>query len=191
MVGFSSPIDLKLAQSPDPGLPDNVYQECQNIYNAIRTLHQKLADYSGLGIYDPTNYITIGQDPSQTFQIHRYTPILVQASVAITAGQLVNLHSSGGLRVRLADASAIGTRADGFAPQSIGNGNIGIVYLFLGYIPGGGGLSVASTYYLSASSPGGITTTAPGASGTIKQEVGRSGTANDFFMRIGTPFVNP
>lgn len=189
MTGFSSPINLGLAQTPDPNLPGDVFTELIKVYSAIAVLHQKVVEFGGLGTLDPTNFLSINDLPANTFQVGRMTAMIVQATEDISAGHFVNLHNSGGIKVRKANATAIATRADGYAPYAIANGNKGIVELFVGYLPGGGGLTVASTYYLSAATPGGITLTAPVTVGNIRQEVGRSGSADDLFVRISTPIV--
>lgn len=189
MPDFSSTLDLGLAKTPY-GIPEELYPEFEKIYNAIRILQQAIGDSTGTGILDPANYLTISPVFADSIQVQRMQAIIVTASEAIAARDFCNLHSSSGLKVRRANASAIATRAWGWAPNAIANGSPGIIYLFSGY-QGGGGITLGSTYYLSASTPGGITTTAPVASGTIKQEVGLALSATELLVRLSTPIVNP
>ncbi|SRR5258706_2132702 len=189
MTEFSSPIDTGLPGNP-AGVPEDLYEQFHQIYNAIRILQQKLGDLAGAGLLDPTNYLTISPIAADSIQVQRLQAIIVTASEAISALDFVNLWSSTGLKVRKADGSAIAKRAWGWAPQAISNAAPGIVYLLSGYAAGSG-LTLGSVYYLSASTPGGITTTAPSASGTIKQEVGLALSSTELLVRLSTPIINP
>lgn len=189
MVAFSSSIDTGLPGTP-VGVPDELYEEFNRVYNAIRMLQQKLGDYAGTGVLDPVNYLTISPLAADSVQVQRMQAIIVMASEAIAAKDFVNLWSSTGLKCRPADAAAIGKRAWGWAPDAIGNGVAGIIYLFSGYQPGSG-LTLGSTYYLSSTTPGAITTTAPTVSGTIKQEVGIAISSTELLVRLSTPIINP
>lgn len=186
---FSSPIDIGLDENPTEGLEFNTYQQFQAVFNAIRILQDKLGSYAGTGPLDPNNFINNYTDFASSIQLQRLQAIVVTASGAINSGDFVNLFSSSGLKARQANASALSTRAWGWAPQSIGSGNAGIIYLLSGYAPASGTI-LGSTYYLSASTPGGITTTPPVAAGTIKQELGLALSATDFLVHIATPIVN-
>lgn len=192
MVAFSSPIDTGLPGSPSAAIPDELYEEISKIYNAIRILQQKFGTYNGLEVLDPSRYINeLAPIFSDSIQVHRMQPILVKASVTIAAGELANLFLSGGvIQARKSDASAIGTRAWGWAPNAIAAADMGIIYLQGGWNGGFGGLTIGATYYVSATTPGGISTTAPVAVGTIRQEVGIALSATDLYVRISTPIVN-
>lgn len=188
--GFSSPIDTGLPGTPSSDIENwAVYEQFQNVFNAIRILQQKLGDYSGLGVLDPSNYVAVSPLFADSIQVQRMQAILVTASVAIGANQFVNLFSSTGLKARLADATSVATRAHGWCPAAINVGAIGIVYLQSGYRIGSG-MTLGATYYLSASTPGGITTTAPAVAGTIKQEVGLALSTIDMFVQLSTPIIN-
>jgi hypothetical protein len=98
----------------------------------------------------------------------------VVASETITAPALVNVWNDGGtLKARYADASAAtaSKRAVGFVKETITSGNSGVVY-FEGTITGLSSLTPAAVYFLSGSSPGAPTATAPTASGHAVQEIG-------------------
>jgi hypothetical protein len=190
---FSSPIDIGLAATPF-GVPDELYDEFSRIYNAIKILQQKFGTYNGLEVLDPTKYISqLTPAFADSIQIQRMQAILATATATISPGEFVNLFLSGGvLSIRKADAAAgITKRAWGWAPNGIANAALGIVYLQGGYNDGYGGLTVGSTYYCSGSTPGGISTTAASASGTIKQEVGIALSASDLYVRLSTPIINP
>lgn len=193
MPEFSSPIDLGLSQNP-AGVPDELYEEFQKIYSAIRTLHTKFGDYSGLLTTNPTNFLDISQLPKDSIQSQRFNAIIATARASsLVAGQLVFLVVSAGiLEAYKADASAGVQRwATGWVPYDIGVNTKGIIYLFTGYNGGFGGLSGGGIYYLSATTPGGITTTAPVASGTLRQQIGTAISASDLFMTILGYTINP
>ena len=187
--GFSSPIDTGLPGNP-ANVPEELYEEFNKIYAGIRILQQKLGEYAGTGVLDLANYLsTIKPTIAESIQSQRMNAILVTASAAISAGQMVNLHSSSGLKVRAAQANALSTRAHGWAPAAIANGDIGLIYLLQGLNQAVSGLTVAATYYLSSATPGGITTTAPVAAGTISQEVGFALSATELMVTLGQRVV--
>lgn len=104
------------------------------------------------------------------------TGVGAEVKVAVTsenlsAGDLVNFWSDAGtLKVRKADASN-NRPAHGFVLNSVASGNNATVYLE-GTITGLTGLTPGARYWLSATTPGGVTTTIPTTSGHIAQEVG-------------------
>ncbi|MCB4803506.1 hypothetical protein QO001_000851 [Methylobacterium brachiatum] len=87
----------------------------------------------------------------------------IAASEALAAGDLVNIWSSSGAKVRKADASVAGKEAHGFVLASVANGANATVYFegadtqVSGLIPG--------PVFLSAATPGTATSTAPSGSG--------------------------
>jgi hypothetical protein len=187
--GFSSPIDIGLSANPNSLENEIIYEEFTKVYNAIRILQQKLGDFAGVGVLDPANYLTLNPIYGESIQVHRMQAIIVTSADAIAAKHFVNLYNvAGALRARRADATAIGTRAHGWAPEAISNGDEGIIFLNSGFETGGG-LTLGATYYLSASSPGGISTVPPGVAGNIKQEIGFALSASDLAVRLSTPIV--
>jgi hypothetical protein len=183
---FSSAIDIGLPGTPY-GVPDELYDQFDKIYNAIRTLQQKLGDYQGLGTLDPTNFIAASPAIKDTIQIQRLTSVLMVANVLLPAFSFINLFNTGAgvVKARLADATNNFNRAHGYNLDVIQAGAVGIIYLWTGYLPGayGGG----SIYYLSPSTPGGITTAAPVTPGMIRQEVGFALSNSDLAVKIATP----
>lgn len=85
---------------------------------------------------------------------------VIQASEALSAGAWVNVHNSGGARVRNADATVAGKETDGFVLAAVSSGGNATVYfegtnnqvtgqtpgpVFLQTTPGVGGATVPST----------------------------------------------
>jgi hypothetical protein len=99
----------------------------------------------------------------------------VQASENLAAGDYVNLHNSGGARVRKADASN-GRRADGFVLASVTSASNATVY-FEGQNTGVTGKTPGAVQYLSATTAGATTETAPTTAGQIMQVLGVAVTA--------------
>jgi hypothetical protein len=96
---------------------------------------------------------------------------LVEASENLAAGDLVNIYNSTGTaKCRKADASTPGKEAHGFILAAATAGNSATVY-FEGTNAQCTGLT-PGVLYLSASIPGGITSTAPTGSGNVVQRVG-------------------
>lgn len=105
---------------------------------------------------------------------------LVTASAALTARQLVNVYSSGGSpAVQPADASA-GKPANGFVLAAVASGGVATVYAY-GQIPGFTGLA-AGPYYLSDTTPGGLSATPVTTSGNLYQQVGFAVSATVFMF---------
>lgn len=190
---FASPIDIGLPATP-AGVPDELYEEFNRVYNAIKTLQQKFGSYNGLEVLDPTRYITdVNPNPTESVQVQRLTPVLGTASVALSAGQFISLNFGAGLVFQKADASASASqiRAWGWVPNAIAAGAKGIAYFQMGINTGFGGLSPSLTYYLSTTTPGGITSTKPVAVGTLVQEVGVALSATELFVALsGSVKVN-
>jgi hypothetical protein len=97
---------------------------------------------------------------------------MVQASEAITAGNLCNVWTSGGaVRVRKANATDITKPANAFATAAAASG-ANASLLFLGQIIYGlSSLTPGAVYFLDTTG-GALTTTAPSGSGNGVQEVG-------------------
>ncbi|GLY32127.1 hypothetical protein [Kineosporia sp. NBRC 101731] len=111
------------------------------------------------------------------------------ASETIAAGRLVNIWSdtSGGTPVakaRLADASAAGKRAWGYTQQGAASGGTVTVW-FGGANSSVSGLTAGADVFLSASTPGGVTSTAPTGASQVVQRVGVAGSATAFMFAAG------
>lgn len=95
------------------------------------------------------------------------------ASETLAAGDFVNIFDNAGTRnVRKADASNNRT-ADGFVVSAVTSGQNATVTL-QGLNTALTSLTIGAIYYLSASTPGTATTTAPNTSGQIIQYLGKA-----------------
>ncbi|MEQ1709440.1 MAG: hypothetical protein ABL864_14025 [Terricaulis sp.] len=112
---------------------------------------------------------------------------VITASENLAAGDLVNVHSSTGAKVRKADASTSGKTAHGFVLSAVTSGNPATVYFegsntqVTGLTPG--------VQYLSASTAGLATLTAPSGTGQVVQIVGIATDAAVLNFQSGTPIV--
>jgi hypothetical protein len=94
---------------------------------------------------------------------------IIQASEALAAGDFVNIHNSGGSRVRKADATTVGKEAHGFVLSAFALGANATVYFegsndqVTGQTPG--------PVFLAAS-PGLAVSAPPSATGNVQQSVG-------------------
>jgi hypothetical protein len=99
--------------------------------------------------------------------------VSILASEALSAGDFVNIYDNSGTpNCRKADASTTGKEAHGFVLASVSSGGTATVYL--------AGLNTqvtgatAGNVFLSDSTPGGFTSTAPSTSGHIVQNIGNA-----------------
>lgn len=98
------------------------------------------------------------------------------ASEAITAGSFVNIYNNAGvLNVRNADNTTNGKPAHGFILASVANGSTATVYTLGAANTQLTGLTPGTDYWLGTA--GGVTATAPSASGNIVQFLGRADSA--------------
>lgn len=113
----------------------------------------------------------------------------VTASENIAAGAPVNVYDSGSgvMKIRNADATADGKRADGYILTAVITGAT-VQYNEGGVIAGLSGLTVGAMYYLAAT-PGGIVTTPPSAVGNVVQQVGKALSATELQWEPSVGFV--
>lgn len=110
----------------------------------------------------------------------------IQASEALAAGDLVNIHDSSGARVRKADAAS-GKQVHGFVLAAAASGAMATVYFegtnnqVTGMTPG--------DVFLSATTPGLATGAAPTGSGQLVQNVGVAISATAINFEAGTPIL--
>jgi hypothetical protein len=110
----------------------------------------------------------------------------ITASENITAPAVVNVwNDAGAFKVRKADASAPGKEAHGFILVNATTGNPVAVY-FGGSMTGLVGLTPAN-YFLSATTPGAITSTAPSTAGQVEQKLGVATSATILNFSAGEP----
>lgn len=102
---------------------------------------------------------------------------IITASEALSAGDWINVHNSTGAKARKADASN-GRKAHGFVLAGVSNGNPATVY-FEGTNNQQSSRTPGATQYLSGSTPGASTETAPSTSTYIVQEIGVAESATE------------
>ena len=108
--------------------------------------------------------------------------------VNLAAGEFVNIFLDTGVaKARLADASDISTRADGFVLDGVTAPAAVNVYR-RGLNNALAGLTIGSRYFLSTT-PGDVTTTAPSGDGEIVQEIGVATTATAIDFERTRPVI--
>jgi hypothetical protein len=110
----------------------------------------------------------------------------VLASEAISAGSFVNIYNNAGtLNVRNANATTNGKPANGFVLAAVASGAQATVYLLSQTNNQLTGLTIGADYFLSTVS-GGVTNTAPSASGNIVQYLGTANSATSLVFANAT-----
>lgn len=117
------------------------------------------------------------------------TTFVANASENLAAGDLVNIWDDAGtVKIRKADANALGKAADGFVIATVTSGNSATAYLG-GAITGLTGLTKGAVYFLSTTA-GGITTDVSGyATNDIVQCVGKAVSTTDLAFKKGDVIV--
>ncbi len=111
----------------------------------------------------------------------------ITASEALAAGDFVNVWNSSGAKVRKADASVAGKEAHGFVLAAVSNATNATVYFeaantqVTGMTPG--------NVFLSATTPGLATSTAPSGAGQVVQRLGVATSATSINVEVQTPIV--
>ncbi|MGQ0621849.1 MAG: hypothetical protein ACT4QA_18335 [Panacagrimonas sp.] len=110
----------------------------------------------------------------------------IVASEALSAGDFVNVFdNAGSIRVRKADATTEGKEADGFVLEAVASAATATVY-FEGSNTQRSGLTLGAFYYLGTTA-GGVTTTAPTATGNVAMLVGRAISATTISFEPSAP----
>jgi hypothetical protein len=137
----------------------------------------KIAQLDGSGRFDTSMMpVGLGADTAS-----------ITASEALAAGDLVNVWNSTGAKVRKADASTSGKEAHGFVLSAVSSSASATVYFegtntqVTGLTPG--------VQFLSASTPGLATVTAPSGSGQVVQRVGFATAATALNFQSQPPIV--
>lgn len=106
---------------------------------------------------------------------------VLEADEALSAGEFVNVFDDGGtIKVRLADASN-GRQADGYVTENVLAAAMATVH-YGDVNTELSALTAPGTYYLSDSTPGGVQTPAPTASGAIVQRLGKAISATELVV---------
>lgn len=109
---------------------------------------------------------------------------VIVASESLSAGDAVNVHNSGGARARRADATDPAKYAHGFVLTSVLAAANATVF-FEDINTASSGLTPGDRLYLSNTTPGGVTTTPPSATGQIVQAIGVAMSATEYsFERV-------
>lgn len=112
---------------------------------------------------------------------------LVEASENLSAGDFVNIYDASGAKCRKADASTSGKHAHGFVLNGVTSGNTATVYFegtnnqVVDAVPG--------DIYLSATTPGGFTSTAPSGAGKVVQKLGVAVSATSINFEAGQRYI--
>ena len=113
--------------------------------------------------------------------------VIVVTSEALAAGDVVNIwNDSGTPKARKADATTAGKEAHGFVLASVGSGGNATVY-FEGQNTSVTGLTAGPLFL--ATTAGGVTSTAPSASGNVVQRVGFATSSTAFNFQSNDPVV--
>lgn len=134
----------------------------------------KIVALNASGLIDPTMLPSTGATT-------------LTATENISAGALINVWSSTGVKVRNADNSGVGKRAHGFAPSAITSGASGTVVLGEGTVTGLSTLTVGTQYFLAT--VGAVTSTLPTGTGVIVQQVGVALSTSSLAFVIAPPIV--
>lgn len=110
----------------------------------------------------------------------------IQASEALAAGDFVNVHNSGGARVRKADATAAGKEAHGFVLSAVSNGANATVY-FEGTNTQVSGQTPGTVFLLATAGTAGATP--PSTAGNVVQKLGVAVSATAINFERGEPIV--
>lgn len=111
----------------------------------------------------------------------------IEASETLASSDVVNVwDDSGTVKVRKADATAVGKEANGFVLAGVTSGQNATVY-FDDELTGLSGLTPGTRYYLSAATPGAITATAPSTAGNVVQHIGTAVSTSSIIFAPDTP----
>lgn len=140
-----------------------------------------------MAFVQPVDLVQYSATGAKVFQANRQ--VSVTATEDLTAGNLVNLYNSSGLKVRKANATDATKPADGFVKVDVANGEEVLVQTLDGYANNNSsGLTVGTDYYLSTTG-GAVTATAPSTSGNIMQRVGKAVSSTSYIYERGIPIT--
>lgn len=112
---------------------------------------------------------------------------VVTTSENLSAGNLVNLYSNGGVfTARKADGTTAGKEADGYVLASTTGGQNTTIY-GIGTNSAVTGLTPGRVYL--STTAGGITQTPPSSAGNVVQDVGFATASGELWFQRGTPII--
>lgn len=113
----------------------------------------------------------------------------ITASEALAAGAVVNVwNNAGTANVRNADGSTSGKYVNGYVLAAVASGASATVYSS-GINTQLTGLTAGAVYFLSASTAGGVSATAPSGSGQTVQRLGAAVSTTALALEKHTPYV--
>lgn len=178
----NSKIITGLPNLPSDQLPPELWDDHKVIYNAINNLAIGISVYAGVDGVDPSEWAD--SPPSDTILTANLTRMYPIASVAITAGQIVNLFdNAGSMDARLADSTTAATMAHGIANTAALAGARFEMQWLRSFVTSIGGMVPGTLYWLSTT-PGAVQNLPPVAVGTIQQPIGLAIAAAQMIMDI-------
>lgn len=185
-MATDSKIILGLPNLPNDELPKSLYDDFKTIYNALNNLLAGVSNFAGVDAPPPDEWSQSGAN--RTILTGNLTRLYVPASVALVAGQIINLFDNAGvINARLASAAAAGTMAHGIVTDSVAPGGIASIQWLRAYVSSIGGMTRGTMYWLSPT-PGAVQNVAPVAVGTIAQPVGLAIAPTEMIMDIPLSF---
>lgn len=185
-VDFSK-INLGLTSFPSDDLDPKVYAELMSLQNACKNLARAVSQYCGVDEEQSDNWGQIG--PRDTILTQNHVRLYPKASVAITAGQAINLYNGGeaDLMARLASANSAATMCHGIAMTSCAAGSRFMMYFLRGFVTTVGGMTQGTVYWLSTVA-GGIQNAKPSGAGQIQQPIGIANRSSELIMDVSLMF---
>jgi hypothetical protein len=114
---------------------------------------------------------------------------VINASEALSAGDLVNIYDSTGAKCRKADGSTSGKEAHGFVLAAVDSGNDATVYRSSQSNNQKTSMTPGKKQYLSITVPGGTQETVPSGAGKTLQVVGVAVAADTMIFKPEAPIV--
>lgn len=170
MATDNSVIQLGLPALPDDNIPSDLYDNFFQLHRAIQNLARGVSRYCGV---DAPSQDTWSELPyNETLLTGNLTRMYIPASVAISRGQVVNMHNNAGtINARLAVATSAATMAHGIANTDAAIGEFVEINWLRGLLNSVGGMTVGTLYWLSTTA-GAVQNVAPAAAGQIQQPIG-------------------
>lgn len=182
MATDSFKVSLGIAQLPPEDIPPDLYDNFLQVYRALFNLQRGISQYTGIDAPDSSTWSSLTF--ADTVLSGNLTRLYVPASVAISRGQVVNLHNNAGvLNARLAQATSAATMAHGIANSAAAAGQIVEINWLRGTLDSVGGLVIGTLYWLSTVA-GAIQNVAPSVAGQIQQPIGLAGGTSTLLMDI-------
>lgn len=156
---MGQPLSMNLGLSQLPESRDSKdFLELTKIYNAIKGLAGVVDSYTGALTADSSVWSTI--TPQETIVLQNSSRLYVKFSENVGVGQFVNLYNAAGVMTARKADGALFYLCHAYSTGTVTAGNYGEVILngMDAYVAG---ITPGAPYYLSASTPGAITSVAP------------------------------